>query len=57
MKKLTSMINTVIYLYRNHNNANPLANITIIFNERSKTVKFTGWVIWKILTGKIIDIP
>lgn len=51
------MRNTVIYLYRNHNNANPLANITIIFNERSKTVKFTGWVIWKILTGKIIDIP
>lgn len=40
---------TAAYLYSNDSYPNPLTDVNIVFNERSKTLKFTSWVNWKIL--------
>lgn len=40
---------TAAYLYSNDSYPNPLTDVNIVFNERSKTLNFTSWVKWKIL--------
>lgn len=38
------------YLNYDHRNANPFTNVNIVFDERTKAIKFSSRVKWKILS-------